>query len=131
MAFTRNKPAFLRALRNAVFEFVKALSREDAAAVLALIEPADAEGVAWNRQRMESLLDAYFTDHERIRLDPEARAAKHTTITEEDPRRWVVEQTLVDSDELNDWSLKLGIDLDRCDAEGGVVMVLNGMAAIA
>jgi hypothetical protein len=32
VAFTRNKPAFLRALRHAVFELVKALSRGDTAA---------------------------------------------------------------------------------------------------
>ena len=61
---------------------------------------------------------------------PHARAAKHTTISEEDPRRWVIEQTLVDPDELNDWSLKLRIDLDRCDAEGGVVMAMTGLAAL-
>jgi superfamily II RNA helicase len=130
VAFTRNKPAFMRALRNAVFELVKALSRGDAATVLALIEPADAEGVAWNRQRVESLLEAYFTDHERIRLDPEARAAKHTTISEEEPRRWLVEQTLVDSEELNDWSARITLDLDRCDAAASVVLVLDGLTAI-
>jgi hypothetical protein len=113
-------------LRNAVFELVKALSRGDVATILALIEPADPEGVAWNRQRIESLLDAYFADHERIRLDPEARAAKHTRISEEDPRRLIVEQTLVDPEELNDWSLKIAIDLDRCDAEGAIVMTWSG-----
>lgn len=130
VAFTRNKPAFTRALRNAVFELVKALSRGDSAAMLALIEPADAEGIAWNRQRIEGLLDAYFSGHERIRLDPEARAAKHTAISEEEPRRWLVEQTLVDPEELNDWSVKIILDLDRCDAAASVVLVLDGLAAI-
>lgn len=64
---------------------------------------------------------------ERIRLDPEARAAKHTRISEEEPRKWIVEQTLVDPEELNDWSLKISIDLDRCDVEGGVVAILDGL----
>jgi superfamily II RNA helicase len=130
VAFTRNKPAFMRALRNAVFELVKALSRKDAATALALIEPTDSEGAAWNRQRVEGLLDAYFSGHERIRLDPEARAAKHTTISEEEPRHWLVEQTLVDPEELNDWSLKITLDLDRFDAAGSVVLVLEGLTAI-
>jgi hypothetical protein len=130
VAFTRNKPAFMRALRNAVFELVKALSRGDSAAVLALIEPSDAEGAAWNRQRVEVMLDAYFVGHERIRLDPEARATKHTTISEEEPRRWIIEQTLVDPVEMNDWSMRITLDLDRCDAAGVVVLVLDGLAAI-
>jgi hypothetical protein len=131
VAFTRNKPAFIRALRNAVFSIVKAMARDDSAAVLALIEPADAEGYAWTRQRVDVLLGAYFEGHERIRLDPEARATKHTRISEEGPRCWVCEQTLVDPEEQNDWLIRLRIDLDRCDAVGGVVIVMDGLEPIA
>jgi hypothetical protein len=130
VAFTRNKPAFMRALRNAVFDLVKALSREDSAAVLGLIEPADTEGVSWSRPRIDGLLDGYFTGHERIRLDPEARAAKHTRISEEEPRKWIVEQALVDPDELNDWMLRIEVDLDRCDAEHSIVMTMGSMEAV-
>ena len=131
VAFTRNKPAFIRALRNAVFAIVKAMARDDSAAVLALLEPTDSEGSAWSRQRVDGLLGEYFVGHERIRLDPEARAAKHTRILEEAPRRWIIEQTLVDPEELNDWLLRLSIDLDRCDAAGSVVIVMDGLVAIA
>jgi superfamily II RNA helicase len=130
IAFTRNKPAFLRALRNAVFELVKALSRGDITTALTLIEPTDPDDIAWNRPRIQSLLDNYFVDHERIRLDPEARAAKHTRISEENPRCWLCEQILVDPEELNDWSITITLDLDRCDAAGSVVLVLEGFAAI-
>jgi superfamily II RNA helicase len=129
VAFTRNKPAFLRALRNAVFDLVKALSREDGAAVLGMIEPLDGEGVAWSRPRIDALLDDYFAGHERIRLDPEARAAKHTRISEEEPRKWIIEQALVDPEELNDWILRIAVDLDRCDAEHSIVMTLESMGA--
>ena len=130
VAFTRNKPAFMRSLRNAVFDLVKALSREDGVAILGMIEPADGEGLAWNRQRIDALLDGYFTGHERIRLDPEARAAKHTRISEEAPRKWIVEQVLVDPEELNDWVLKVAVDLDRCDADGAVVMTMDSLEAV-
>ena len=57
--------------------------------------------------------------HSDNRLDPEARAAKHNRLSDDHPRRWTVEQTLVDPEELNDWFLKLAIDLDRSDAEAG------------
>jgi hypothetical protein len=130
VSFTRNKPAFLRALRNAVFELLKMLSRGATATVLTLIEPSDPDGLAWNRQRIESLLDNHLADHDRIRLDPGARAAKHTRISGDAPRRWLCEQVLVDSEVLNDWWLKLTLDLDRCDAAGAVVLILEGLAAV-
>ncbi|MCW1916146.1 DUF3516 domain-containing protein [Luteolibacter sp. GHJ8] len=131
VAFTRNRPAFTRALRNAVFTLVKAFAEENTAAVLAQVEPADGDGTAWNAGRVEGLLDAYFAEHLRIRLDPEARAAKHSRIDDEEPRRWKVEQILVDPDEHNDWMLKLTVDLDRSDAEERPVLVLEGMETIA
>lgn len=131
VAFTRNRPAFTRAVRNAVFDLVKALARDDIPAALALIEPADSEGNPWNHQRLDPLLDSYFQAHQRIRLDPEARAAKHTRISEESPRRWFVEQTLVDPEELNDWSLKISVDLDQCDSACNAIPALESIAPIA
>ena len=127
VAFTRNRPAFTRAVRNAVFTLVKAFAQETVAEILAQVEPADAGGAAWNAGRIEGLLDAYFADHGRIRLDPEARAAKHSRIDDGEPRRWVVEQILVDPDEHNDWSLRVVVDLDRSDAEERPVLVLSGL----
>jgi superfamily II RNA helicase len=131
VAFTRNRPAFTRAVRNAVFTLVKAFAQEDVAGVLGQIEPSDGEGQAWNAARVGGMLDAYFADHVRIRLDPEARAAKHSRINDGEPRRWVVEQTLVDPDEHNDWLLRVIVDLDRSDAEERPVLVLAGVEAIA
>ncbi len=130
VAFTRNRPAFTRAVRNAVFDLVKAIARDDTAAILAQIEPHDPDGEPWTAARVKPLLDSYFAGHGRIRLDPEARAAKHTRITVETPRRWVVEQILVDADERNDWSARLVIDLDQCDAGARPVIVLESLAAL-
>jgi superfamily II RNA helicase len=131
VSFTRQRQVFLRSVRNAVFGVVKALSQEDVAKVLEQIEPEDSGGLAWPRQRIDVLLDAYFASHERIRLDPEARAAKHTRVSEENARRWICEQIVVDPEDLNDWSLKFAIDLDRCDAAGAVVLVLDDFAPVA
>ena len=80
--------------------------------------------------RIESELDAYYAEHQRICLDPEARAAKHSRLSDEQPRRWTVEQTLVDPEELNDWFLKLAIDLDRSDAEARPVLTLDSLAPL-
>jgi hypothetical protein len=112
-------------LKNAIFDVLKALSQRDTAKFLQCIEPADSESQPWTRQRIVSLLDTYHLEHERIRLDPEARAAKHTHFFEDDTRRWTCEQILVDPEEGNDWSLRFTVDLDRCDAAGSVVLVLE------
>jgi len=128
--FTRNRPAFTRATRNAVFTLLKAFAEENTAAILAQVEANDGEGQPWTAARIEGLLDGYFADHQRIRLDPEARATKHMRMSDDEPRRWVIDQTLVDPDELNDWVLKLVVDLDRSDAEERPVLTLAAMEAI-
>jgi superfamily II RNA helicase len=130
VAFTRNRPAFTRALRNAVFTLVKAFAEGNTAGILAQIEPADPDGQPWTAARIEALLDGYYAEHERIRLDPEARAAKHSRLSDEHPRRWTLEQTLVDPEELNDWLLKLHIDLDRSDTESRPVLTLESLGAL-
>jgi len=127
---TRNRPAFLRALRIAVLTLVKAFAQGNIEAIIALIEPADSDGARWTRERLIGVLDRYFAERGNIRLDPEARAAKHTRIAESGPRQWLCEQTLVDFEEFNDWSLRLVIDLDRSDAEVRPVMVLEGLMPI-
>jgi superfamily II RNA helicase len=127
VAFTRNRPAFIRALRNAVFDVVKDLARDDLSAMTSRLRPGDPP---WTSERLGAVLDDYVRDHDRIRLDPEARAAKHTRISEESPRRWHLEQTLVDPGELNDWQLRFSVDLDACDTAGGVVMMLEDFAPI-
>ena len=124
---TRNRPAFTRALRIAVLNVVKAIAHGDIDAISSLVEPADPAGTRWTRERLASMLDSYAAERGIIRLDPEARATKHTRITESTPRRWLCEQTLVDADDLNDGSLKLVIDLDRSDAEARPVMVMEGI----
>lgn len=130
VAFSRNRRDFTRALRNAVFSFVKSLARNNVSEALAVIEPDDPENQPWTRTHIEGLLGDYFSTHGRIRLDPEARAAKHTRILETTPRLWTLEQTLIDPEEWNDWSVRFRIDLDRCDASSRVVLVLESIAPI-
>ncbi len=117
-------------MRNAVFDLVKAFAEGNTAAILSQIEPNDPDGASWTAARIEKLLDNYFTEHTHIRLDPEARATKHTRITEESPRRWTYEQILVDPEELNDWSINLVIDLEKSDTEARPVLILANLIPI-
>lgn len=131
--FTRNRPAFIRALRNLVFDVVKALCHGNHDRLIELIESADSSGTPWTPARIDTLINPYFDDHQRIRLDPEARNTKHSHIDGNDantPRHWSCEQILVDPDNLNDWSLKFSINLDDCDQQQRPVLVLENIAPV-
>ncbi len=128
--FSRNRPAFIRAVRNAVFAAVKALAHGNHEALMETIEAQDSGGVPWTRERVQDLTSSYFENHARIRLDPEARSHKHTRIAENPDaktRRWTCEQTLVDPDEHNDWVLVFTVDADACDARSKPVLVLESL----
>lgn len=127
VAFTRNVPAFTRALRRAVFDVVKSLATGQTSLTLTLVEAEDPSGSPWTQARLDDALDAYVADHERMRLDPPARAHGHTHLRpcpKRGPRLWLCSQILVDPDEFNDWQLTFEIPLDRCDAEQRVVLQL-------
>ena len=64
------------------------------------------------RSGCERALDAYYAEHERICLDPNARNPRHTYVTpSEDKRTWRVQQMLVDPEEHNDWVAEFEVDL--------------------
>jgi hypothetical protein len=122
---TRNRPAFIRSLRRAVFDVVKALSQQhwEAAAALA--------GDPWSATGIAGSLAPYAENHGLIRMDPEARSTKHFRIDEgPDHRLWRVEQTLIDTEEWNDWSLIFRVDLDECDRDMEIRLTLEAIAPI-
>lgn len=123
---TRNREAFTRLVRAKVFDVVKAMSRSDWESAVALSEgtPAAVE--------LSVLMSGYFEEHRLIRLDPEARNAKHCYLTDdEESKRWIVEQVLVDPDELNDWSVRVEVDLTACDEKDEVVLLWQGIGPVA
>lgn len=123
---TRDRTAFTRALRNRVFDFVKELSREN---YLGLREQLE---TGWSIEDLTGAMDGYGEEHGRIRLDPEARNAKHFWIREvPEKREWQIEQILVDQEELNDWSIVFNVDLDQSDADGEVRMTLEKIGPVA
>lgn len=133
---TRDRKSFTRKLRARVFDFVKELSRGDYQTALELLAPNEVEpqpeSVEWTIPLLTETMDPYYEDRERIRLDPEARNAKHCHINEIDGlRRWRVEQVLIDPQELNDWSAVFEVDLQECDAKGAVELTLNRLAPLA
>jgi hypothetical protein len=114
-----------------VFDFVKELSRDNLQAALELIAE-NAEGGEWTVPRLTEAMSGYWEEHGRIRLDPEARNAKHSHIDEvPDERRWQVEQVLIDPEELNDWSAVFDVNLEKSDTEGVPVLALTKLGPVA
>lgn len=129
---TRSKRSFLGLVRTEIFAFLRGLaSRNYEAALEILEEKNDANGEAWSVGRFGAAMLAYYKDHERVSLDNEARNARHTYLEEKSPGEWLVQQTLVDPEGLNDWSADFRIDLVKSRESGTVVLSLEKLGEIS
>lgn len=127
---TRDRRQFTAKVRTALFDRVRAVAGgawEEALAGLA--SPDDIDGNPWTADRLAELFEPYFAEHERIRLDPDARNTKHTYIREESDR-WIVQQVLVDTQDLNDWSLTFAIDLPETRDRSEIVLRLLAVGPV-
>jgi len=108
---TRDSKSFTAAIRNRIFSFLRAWSTGDTTAALAALDnPSDGEGQPWKPERLKDALDAYHVEHERLRLDPEARNLRHTYVQPSE-EAWCVQQMLVDPEMYNDWVAEFEVDL--------------------
>ncbi len=121
--FTLSKPL----VRNHLQTILSALARDQMDTALSLIEPADSAGTAWTPERLSRQLNAYHESHASIRLDPEARNARHTHVSED---LKTIHQTLVDPDDLNDWTLRFTLDLQRSKEARTPILLLEGIEPI-
>jgi len=116
---TRDTKAFTAAIRTRIFSFLRGLVNGDAETALsALAYAEDAEGSPWTNERLFAAMDAYHAAHGHLRLDPEARNARHTyVVPSEDKKSWRIQQMLVDSEEHNDWVAEFSVDLAESRAK--------------
>jgi len=110
---TRDTTAFMAAIRNRIFSFLRGLVNQDFEQALThLSSPQDADGQPWTAERLAQALEGYYAEHERICLDPNARNARHTyVVPAEDKRTWRVQQMLVDPAGHNDWVAEFEVNL--------------------
>ncbi len=102
-------------IRTIVFEILRAFAVNDFEQVIKKLDDKEsADGESWTEQLLESIYNEYFSNHQNIKTDPEARNKKHTHIEKKpDEDHWWIHQTLVDSDGLNDWSLDVSLSLSK------------------
>ena len=71
------------------------------------------------------------TDHQRIRLDNEARNGRHTYVEpSEDNTSWRICQVLIDPEELNDWQVEFNVDLAQAREDGKPALKLQNVRKI-
>ncbi|NLT69434.1 MAG: DUF3516 domain-containing protein [Verrucomicrobiaceae bacterium] len=124
---TRDKAAFTRLVRTAIFDFLKRLSQGEIEA--ALEEIPGGEGITV--PGLEEILTRFHEGHGRLRFDPEARNAKHCRIeAKAGASLWQVEQILVDESENNDWHACFEVDLSASAERGKAVLRLVGFGPL-
>ncbi len=112
--------------------FLRAALNEDFEQALgSLATLTDSEGELWSAEKLHQRLDAYHAEHKYVRLDPEARNARHTyVIPSEDKKSWRVQQILVDPEAHNDWILEFHIDLSASREKKEPVMQLRRIGGV-
>lgn len=130
---TRNARVFTNLIRTELFSMLRALAYRNFDAALENLDlPEDQSGEAWTLPKLERALMEYLKSHERIALDNEARNLRHTFVTPaEDRNSWLVQQSVVDPEGHNDWSLDLRVDLVRSRELGRAHLQLLRFGPIA
>ncbi len=103
-------PKALRArVRAQLHALLRALADEDWDEAAGQLRAAPDD--PWDGARLKDALDGFLRESERVRFDPDARAAHRTVFEETEPRRWRVQQALVDAEGQAFWSIDGEVDL--------------------
>ncbi len=133
--FTHNKKNLTKLVREKIFTAIKYLAHDNITALLPLFTPTDPDGTTWNLPRLDPILDHYYTDHHNIRLDPEARNAKHFSMEEtnhqEEGNLLKITQTITDDDLHNDWCLVAHLDLEESNKAETPILTLESIAPVS
>jgi hypothetical protein len=117
-------------MRNDVFSFVRLLANRQYSAIakrfdLKSVLSESGGETKWEDIELEKLMDPFYESRGWIRLDPAARSLEHTHISRgEDNTVWTVEQTLVDSEELNDWLVEFSVNLTESKTSGKLSLAI-------
>jgi len=129
---TRDERGFTVLVRNAMFQCVKALARQDYSAVASMFGDAGVTGASkgddeWSAARFEQALRPFFEEHASLRTDPTARAPENTRVTHTDRGTWEIVQVLCDPDGDDDWALAATVDLEASAKAGRPILVMRGI----
>ena len=136
---TRDPKAFTAAIRTRIFSFLRGVVIGDYEQALSSVQSAGS-GILdpasspepWTPDRLRAAADAFFVEHQQIRLDPDARNLRHThVVPSEDKKSWRVQQVLVDPDEHNDWIVEFEVDIIRSRDLSEPVLLLRRLGSLS
>ena len=130
---TRDAKSFTALVRNRIFNFLRGLVIGDfEQALAALSSPEQPGGEPWTPVRLREALEAFHAGHERIRLDPEARNARHTYVKiTDDKKHWRVQQMIIDPEEANDWVAEFEVDLAQSRLANEPILRLRKIGSLS
>ncbi|EDY83141.1 DEAD/DEAH box helicase domain protein [Verrucomicrobiia bacterium DG1235] len=115
---THDKANFTKLIRNELFQIISMLAAgryhdlNETYDLSQIFKDTHDDTPKWMDVELENRMESFYETRSWIRLDPAARNKEHTHITESDDRQiWTVEQMIIDSDDQNDWSLIIAVDL--------------------
>lgn len=118
---TTDTKEFTRLVRFAVHSILQDAMARDSEAIV--------DRVGGDLRAVSDAFDHYVDDRGWFRLDPEGRSAKHTHI-EDEGEVWTVAQVLVDYEDLNDWELRVEVDINASRELGSVVLRWEGLGPV-
>lgn len=122
---TRDKRGLTALVRTEIFKFLKALVNGQMGVAVKVVKTQLGE------EDLRLVVEDYLSDHERIRLDNEARNGRHTYVeVAEGGGEWQVSQVLVDAEELNDWQVVFRVDLKEAREVGRPVLEMLSFAPV-
>jgi hypothetical protein len=113
------------AVRAELHKLVRALARRDYAAAIRVLAPGTGE--PWTPERFTTEMAPFWAAHAQLLTTPAARRPDRTRIDEIGPGRLRVQQTLVDADEDEDWSLDCVVDVEAAGAPPAIQLQRIGI----
>jgi hypothetical protein len=102
-------PALEARIRAELLALVRALADGDYEEAARSVHAEDPE--AWDADDFEAALAPFLAEHGRIVFEPRSRKRAHSLIRPDGPRRWSVDQILVDPAGDNLWHIAARVDL--------------------
>jgi hypothetical protein len=100
--------AFNAAIRAELHKLLRALAKRDYVAAVRVLAPGS--GDPWTPERLTAEMQPFWAAHTELLTTPAARAPDRTRIDDLDPGRVRLQQTLVDAEGDEDWSLDCIVD---------------------
>ncbi|WP_418062911.1 DEAD/DEAH box helicase [Pimelobacter simplex] len=104
-------------VRNAMWRRVELFARDDVPGLAALDAGGD-----YGEKEWDAALEAYFTEHDRLLTDADARGPVLLTVEKRPGGTWEATQTLHDPDGNHDWVIVADVDLAASDEAGEAVV---------